>query len=148
MIGAYALKAAGFRTDLGQQASKGPGVVRLPKPGGKGVHHYDRPVIVLQDSGCFSATDIFLGAFEGIPGVTLLGVPSGGGSGRSRKVTLPRSGVRLRVSSMASFQPGGKLYDGNGVHPDVIVEPTPGDWIGRSDSMLDAAVARIRKAAD
>jgi C-terminal processing protease CtpA/Prc len=109
---------------------------------------YTRPVVVLMDAQCFSATDIFLAAFKGVPGVTLLGVPSGGGSGRSRKVTLPKSGVRLRVSSMASFQPDGKLYDGNGVQPDMVVEPTPEDWIGLSDSMLDAAVARIREARD
>ncbi|MHC4340160.1 MAG: S41 family peptidase, partial [Planctomycetota bacterium] len=112
------------------------------------VTRYTRPVVVLMDAQCFSATDIFLAAFKGVPGVTLLGVPSGGGSGRSRKVTLPRSGVRLRVSSMASFQPDGQLYDGNGVQPDVVVQPTPEDWIGRSDSMLDAAVARIREAGD
>jgi C-terminal processing protease CtpA/Prc len=78
--------------------------------------------------------------------VTLLGVASGGGSGRSGKLTLPRSGVRLRVSTMASFQPNGKLYDGNGVPPDVVVEPTPEDWIGESDSMLDAALRRILEA--
>ncbi|MHC4933573.1 MAG: S41 family peptidase [Planctomycetota bacterium] len=109
---------------------------------------YERPCVILMDAQCFSATDIFLAAFKGVPGVTLLGVPSGGGSGRSRKVTLPRSGVRLRVSSMASFQPDGTPYDGNGVQPDVIVEPTPADWIGGSDSMLNEAVARIRKAGE
>ncbi|MHC4956560.1 MAG: S41 family peptidase, partial [Planctomycetota bacterium] len=106
---------------------------------------YTAPVVILMDGGCFSATDIFLGAFKGVRGVTLLGTPSGGGSGRSRKITLPTSGVRLRVSTMASFQPNGKLYDGNGIVPDVIVDATPADWIGKTDSQLDAAHKRLRR---
>ena len=104
-----------------------------------------QPVVVLMNGGCFSATDIFLGAFKGVPGVTLLGTTSGGGSGRSRRITLPASGVRLRVSSMASFQPDGKFYDGHGIDPDVVVEATPEDWIGETDGQLEAAVRRLMK---
>ncbi|MFQ5843854.1 MAG: S41 family peptidase, partial [Planctomycetota bacterium] len=70
---------------------------------------YDRPVVVLMDSWCFSATDVFLGAFKGWRNVTLLGLPSGGGSGRGRSWSLARSGLRVRLSSMASFQPDGLL---------------------------------------
>jgi C-terminal processing protease CtpA/Prc len=45
---------------------------------------------------------------------------------------------------MASFRPDGKLYDGNGVTPDVLVEPHAADWIGRTDTMLEAALKRLR----
>ena len=106
--------------------------------------YYGRPVVVLMDASCYSATDIFLGAFGGLRNVTLLGVPSGGGSGRARRERLKHSGLEVRVSSMASFQPDGKLYDGNGVAPDVLVEPTATDWIGRTDTMLEAALKRLR----
>jgi hypothetical protein len=87
----------------------------------EGTYHYSRPVVVLLDGGSYSATDIFLGALAGWRGVTLVGTPSGGGSGRSRPVTLAHSGLDLRVSSMASFRRDGKLYDGRGVQPDVTV---------------------------
>jgi C-terminal processing protease CtpA/Prc len=40
---------------------------------------------------------------------------------------------------MASFQSNGKLYDGNGIQPDVIIEPIPTDFIGKTDSVLQAA---------
>jgi len=101
---------------------------------------YRGRVVILMDGGCFSATDIFLGAFRGLDHVTLMGTSSGGGSGRSMRFTLPKSGVRMRVSTMASFQPNGKLYDGNGIAPDIVVERTAADCIGKTDTQLDAAI--------
>lgn len=111
---------------------------------GPPAYYYGRPVVVLMDAFCFSATDIFLGALDGLRNVTLLGVPSGGGSGRSQGLRLKHSGLDVRVSSMASFQPDGKLYDGNGVAPDVVMEPTATDWIGRTDTLFEAALKRLR----
>jgi hypothetical protein len=46
---------------------------------------------------------------------------------------------------MASFQRDGRLYDGRGVEPDVMVRPQPSDWIGKSDSVLDAALKHLRE---
>jgi hypothetical protein len=91
----------------------------------EGRPHYDKPVVVLIDSKCFSATDIFLGALKGWRNVTLVGTPSAGGSARRQTVTLPNSGVQVNLASMASFQPTGQLYDTRGVQPDVVVEPVP-----------------------
>lgn len=107
---------------------------------------YDRPVVVLMDAGCFSATDVFCGAFKGWRNVTLLGTPSGGGSGRARAVRLSHSGLEVRLSSMASFQPTGQLYDGRGVEPDVRHEPAPEDSTTLVDTALDAACFRLRAA--
>lgn len=107
--------------------------------------HYDKPVVILMDGDCFSAADIFLGAFKGWRNVTLMGARSGGGSGRAREYRLTASGVSIRLSSMASFQADGKLYDGRGVEPDVVVNPTPTDFIGTTDSVLDEALKRLRR---
>ena len=114
-----------------------------PRQGGP-YYHFDRPVVVVMNSGCFSATDVFLGAFKGRKNVTLVGTPSGGGSGRARSTRLANSGLTVRLSSMASFRPDGKLYDGRGVEPDVETWPEPTDVMGRTDTMLDAAVKRVR----
>jgi C-terminal processing protease CtpA/Prc len=103
--------------------------------------HYARPVTVLMDGGCFSATDVFLGAFKGWRGVTLIGSPSGGGSGRTRGYRLPHSGLELRLSSMASFQPNGKLYDGNGIEPDVLLLPAPRFFTSGEDRILVRCLA-------
>ncbi|MEQ8765306.1 MAG: S41 family peptidase [Planctomycetota bacterium] len=101
---------------------------------------YERPVVVLMDTGCFSATDIFLGAFAELEQVTLIGTPSGGGSGRSRTSALANSGLRVRLSSMASFRPSGATYDGNGIEPDIIIWPDAGFFIGQSDPALTKAI--------
>jgi hypothetical protein len=45
---------------------------------------------------------------------------------------------------MASFQADGKLFDGNGVHPDVAIEPEPDYYIGGHDNVLAEAVTRIK----
>ncbi|MFQ5844717.1 MAG: S41 family peptidase [Planctomycetota bacterium] len=111
---------------------------------GRRYYHYDRPVVVLLDAGCFSATDIFLSGFKGWRNVTLMGTPSSGGSGRSRSYGLENSRIKVRLSTMASFRADGRAIDGNGIQPDVIVEPVATDLIGRTDTVLEAALSRLR----
>ncbi len=112
----------------------------------RGGHRYDRPVLVLMDSGCFSATDIFLGAFKGLRNATLLGTASGGGSGRTSSLVLQHSGLKISYSTMVSFQPDGRLYDGNGVQPDVVVTTVATDLIGETDSQLAAALTGLQSS--
>ena len=107
---------------------------------------YDKPVVILMNQKCFSATDIFLGAFKGWPNVTLVGQPSSGGSARTEEFQLPISEIEISCASMASFQPNGKLYDTNGIKPDVLVEPTPDYFIrGGSDPYLEKAIELLAK---
>ncbi len=106
---------------------------------------YQKPVVVLLDELCFSATDIFLGAFKGWRHVTLMGRPSGGGSGRSQPLELSHSGLELRLSSMASFQPSGRLYDGNGIPPDMVIKSTIDDILGKTDTTLEAAIKHLHE---
>lgn len=103
--------------------------------------HFDRPVVVLMDDRCFSATDIFLAAIKQLDGVTLLGTPSGGGSARS--VSIDLGPARVRLASMASFQADGKLFDGHGVQPDKVVQATPEFFIGRTDRVLASAIQLV-----
>lgn len=105
---------------------------------------YDKPVAILLDADCFSATDIFLAAFAGRPRVTLVGQTSGGGSGRAIAYKLPNSGFTVRLSSMVSFRRDGRLIDGRGIEPDVRAEPAADDYVGRSDAMLGAALKKLR----
>jgi len=104
-------------------------------------YRYEADVVILMDGGCYSATDIFLGAMKQIPGVTTLGTTSGGGSGRSKHVvTLPHSGLTFRISTMASFQPNGKFYDGHGVLPDVVVKRPWTDYRDGVDTQMETAL--------
>ena len=106
---------------------------------------YRKPVVILQDVNSFSATDVFLGAFKGLENVTLMGTASGGGSGRARGLELAHSRIGIRLSTMASFQPDGRLYDGQGVTPDAVVLPGPEYFIGEGDRQLEAALNSMRE---
>ena len=58
---------------------------------------YDKPVVVLCNAGSFSATDGFLSAMADLPQVTIVGEPSGGGSGATRRFNLPKHTDPSRV---------------------------------------------------
>ncbi|KPL06472.1 hypothetical protein AMJ85_10430 [candidate division BRC1 bacterium SM23_51] len=88
-------------------------------------YYYDKPVVILPNRQNFGASDIFLGAFKGWRNVTLMELPSGGGSGGRIKYRQKNSGIAIYLSLMASFQPNGQLYDGNGIQPDVRIARKP-----------------------
>ncbi|OUU25477.1 MAG: hypothetical protein CBC13_01990 [Planctomycetia bacterium TMED53] len=118
----------------------------LGKTGHKDEYTYKASVVILSDAGCFSATDIFLGALEILPQVTLMGSASSGGSARSQGFTLPISMIEVRCASMASFRPNGKLYDGIGVEVDEETLPTPEYFThGGEDPVLERAIKHLKK---
>ena len=117
----------------------------LDRRNNPGAYHYDKPVIVLMNSACFSAADVFLGALRPLEQVTLMGTPSRGGSAAALPYQLRFSQLTLILGSVASFQPDGQAYDGHGVQPEIRVEPEAGYFIGRSDQLLDRALARLRQ---
>lgn len=116
----------------------------LSRSNDKEIYHYAKPVVVLMNARCFSATDIFLAGLKGMPKVTLLGTPSGGGSALIQEFPVGSTPFTVRLGSMASFQADGKLFDGNGVTPDVVVEPVPEYHLGTRDNQLEEAVRRIK----
>ena len=105
--------------------------------------HYGKPVFILMDSENFSASDILLAAFKGSKNITLIGQKSGGGSGFTNVKFLGNSGLMYLLSSMASFQPNGKLYDGNGVNPDIEIKETIENI--EEDMILNRAIEMINK---
>ena len=106
-------------------------------------YYYEKPLIILQDSGTFSAGDIFLGGFKGLKNTTLMGMPSGGGNGWMDSYSLPNTGLGFVLCQSAKFLPSGQPYDGVGVAPDIEMEALPSDFLGDSDSVLDAALKRL-----
>lgn len=74
-----------------------------------------------------------------------MGEPSGGGNGWMDRYSLPNSGIGVVLCQSAKFRPNGKPYDGLGIAPDVLMEATPQDIFGESDTVLDAALKRLKK---
>lgn len=110
-------------------------------------YFYDKPLVILQDSGTFSAGDIFVGAFEDHPNTTQMGTATGGGNGLMENYRLPNTRLGFTLCWSAKFRPNGRLYDGVGIPPDVVIEATPQDLLGDSDTVLDAAVAHLKSKA-
>jgi hypothetical protein len=109
-------------------------------------YDYPRPVVFLMNEKCFSASDVLLSAVKGLPNVTLIGGPSGGGSGAPVYSTLSNSQLRPYLSSMVSFQRSGLLLDGHGVEPDVALEPDPEYYLQNGpDPVLEFAEQWIRQ---
>ncbi|MGA2265143.1 MAG: S41 family peptidase [Phycisphaerae bacterium] len=102
-------------------------------------YHYAGPVVILMDAASCGAADIFLGALEGLPNVTVLGTPSGGGSDGCCDYRLHHSGIQVRLASMVSYGPTGELYGVAGIQPDVLVKSTLMDLGSQNDPQLFAA---------
>ena len=110
----------------------------LPEP-----YHFDKPVVLLMDGDCFSATSIFLAALDLLDNVTLVGVAAPAGSGRTMEHIVSSRDFELYLSTMASFTPDGRLFDGNVIEPDVTAWPTLSDLAGETDTQLDAAARAL-----
>ena len=124
----------------------------LPDLAGPYVHAHPRlaadwtfagPIVVVTDAGCASACDVFTGALATLPNVTLVGMPTSGGSGASAELVLSGVGIGYERSTMVSYQRDGNLFDGVGVAVDVEARPDAGYFLGASDPVLDAAVASL-----
>jgi hypothetical protein len=112
---------------------------------GKDYFFYDKPVVILSNAVSISATDGFLNAFADLPQVTIVGEPSAGGSGATRQFQLSKTRLVIALSSMASFRPNGKLFDGNGIEVDVAVKPEVEDYTTDGDSVLARGIDLINE---
>ncbi len=99
---------------------------------------------MLQDSNTFSSGDIFVGAFEDHPNTTQIGTTTGGGNGQMEEYRLPNTRLGVLLCWSAKFRGNGKLYDTKGIAPDIVMEATREDRFGASDSVLAAAVQRLK----
>ncbi len=89
-----------------------------------GKKSYTQPVYILINEESFSAATVFTSAFKRLPNVKIVGITTDGSSGNSKKLYLRNSNIRVKVSTMLSFQRNGKTLDGNGTIPDIHL-PVP-----------------------
>lgn len=94
------------------------------------------PIYILVNEECFSAASVFASAFKGLDNIKIVGVTTNGSSGRSQKFYLKNSNIRVKLSTMLSFQRNGKTLDGNGTVPDIIIERDEKQMLRKSDSQL------------
>ncbi|MDD3787655.1 MAG: S41 family peptidase, partial [Petrimonas sp.] len=98
---------------------------------------YQKPVIVLTNRGCYSATNEFVSIMKYAPNVTVIGDRTGGGSGLPFSSELPNGwSVRFSASPMFNAE---KEHIEFGVEPDVKVNMAQSDSDKRKDTIIETA---------
>ena len=91
-------------------------------------------LIVLTDSLTFSSSEDFLLGLQGLDHVTVVGQPSGGGSGRARALRL-LPGVTLTISTALTYDREGHCIEGAGIPVDVLAEGSDADVLAFAETL-------------
>lgn len=109
----------------------------------QGDQSYTQPLYLLVNESSFSAATVFTSAFKGLPNVKIVGETTDGSSGNSRELYLNNSNIRVKVSTMLSFQRNGKTLDGNGTLPDIIIPENEAQVLKGVDGQLIKLIEMI-----
>jgi C-terminal processing protease CtpA/Prc len=102
---------------------------------------YQKPVIVLTNRGCYSATNEFVSIMKIAPQATVIGDKTGGGSGLPFSSELP-NGWSIRFSASPMFN-AEKEHIEFGVEPDLYVSMEESDKKDEKDTIIETARALL-----
>jgi Peptidase family S41/Tricorn protease C1 domain len=108
----------------------------------KGKKAFTKPVVVLINRGCYSATTHFAGYMSLLPNVTLVGDRAGGGGGIPISRDLP-NGWQYRFSGTMQTLPDGTQIE-HGIAPKTEATTGPKDEIEGKDSIIEKGMEVIR----
>lgn len=98
---------------------------------------WQKPVVVITNRQCYSATNDFVKCMHTVPNVTLLGDQTGGGSGMPFTQEIP-NGWSVRYSAVVSLD-ANRQHTEFGIQPDTVVSFSPSDLQRRKDTLIEAA---------
>ena len=103
-----------------------------------GAKQYNKPVVLLTNRSCYSATNAFVAKMKSFPHVTVIGDWTGGGGGIPSSGELPNGWI-VRYSATQTFLPDGFNIEG-GIPPDIRVDMTEEDRLDGKDTLLERAL--------
>jgi C-terminal processing protease CtpA/Prc len=103
----------------------------------------NKPVIILTNRLCYSATDFFVGFMKQLPNVTVIGDQTGGGGGLPIGSELP-NGWRYRFSATKTSLPDGFMIE-NGVPPHIKASTGPEDELKGKDGIIERALQFLKE---
>lgn len=112
-----------------------------PAPAAKG--YRGKPIAVLTGPACFSACDTFVAALQAHGLATVVGEPTGGGTGSPLELELPHTNLGFRYSVVRGLSPKGEAIEGRGTQPDLPVTMLPEDRFAGKDLQLEAALKLV-----
>jgi C-terminal processing protease CtpA/Prc len=107
-------------------------------------HQYTKPVAVLTSAGTYSAAEDFMVAFDSMKRGPIVGEATGGSTGQPLMLSLPGGG-QARICTKRDTYPDGRRWVGIGIAPTVKAAPRLADLRSGRDTVLDAALAALRK---
>ena len=116
-------------------------------------NRFDGELIVLSGAGNASGATILIALLQAHAGARIVGEPTGGSAegptaGVILFLTLPTSGIVVRVPALRSWVNVPEPPAGMGVVPDIMVGQGVDDWLGGRDTVLEAALAVPAKVSD
>ncbi len=106
---------------------------------------FDGPLVVLINQRCFSSTDNLCAFLRDVrPRTTFVGRPTNGGTGEPVIVdTLSNCGAGIQFCVSRVYSPKGRLIEGEGTKPNVVVERDRESAVSGHDVDLEAALKVI-----
>lgn len=104
---------------------------------------FTKPVVILTDRGCYSATSFFALCAKTYPNVLVVGDTTGGGLGLPTGGQLP-NGWYYRHSITRTLDADGINYE-NGVPPDEVVILDPAATAQHRDNVIEHAIQYIKQ---
>ncbi len=102
------------------------------------------PVAVLTSGATYSAAEDFAVAFDAMQRGLIVGETTGGSTGQPLMIALPGGGM-ARICTNVDTYPDGRKWVGKGIAPAVKVAPKVEDLRKGRDTVLEAALAALRK---
>lgn len=109
-----------------------------------GKRHFKGLVAVLTSKATYSAAEDFAVAFDAMKRGVIVGEATGGSTGQPLMIQLPGGGM-ARICTKADTYPDGTRWVGKGVQPTVKIATTVHDVRRGRDTVLEAALARLRQ---
>ena len=104
---------------------------------------YQKPVVVLTNRGCYSATNEFVSIMKYSPLTTIVGDKTGGGSGLPFSSELP-NGWSIRFSASPMFN-AEKEHIEFGVEPDIYISMSKEDKEKNRDTIIEEARKLLKR---
>ena len=103
------------------------------------------PTAILINRNTASACENLLVMADGQPNITIIGQPSNGSTGQPITVQLLPD-LQGYICTKKDTYPGGRVFVGKGIEPDIYVPLTLEDLTEKEDRVLKTAVEFLRKA--
>lgn len=101
------------------------------------------PLVVLQNNGSASASEIVSGAIQDLGRGTVVGEQSFG-KGTVQELVPMKNGASLRITVAKWLTPNGRDIGEVGIDPDILVERTTEDYENELDPQMDVALRLLR----